>query len=136
RGARLARLEHGTSYCTRRQSMNALHPSTHDAGGITFSQPMDTETDVIVPSWEAQHAALAAWQEAIARDYEMRSATTRSNPFRSQRESGADLAVVNETALRPTMQTITRLTTLLVSLQEQVRQIQTGVANVAIAELT
>lgn len=116
--------------------MNALHSTTHDAGGSTFYPPIDVDTDVIGPSWEAQLAALAAWQDAIARDYEARNAHIGPNPFRDRRESGADRSAMDEVAPHPTMQTITRLTTLLVSLQEQLRQIQTDAANVAISEMT
>ncbi len=95
--------------------MKTTLPGSPPRGGPedTFLPPLDLDaprSDVWGLAWDRQVSATGAWQEAAA-------------------HAGPPSAVV------PTMRTVMRMSTLLVSLRERLLQIQNEAANVAIAEM-
>jgi hypothetical protein len=81
--------------------------------------------------WDRQLGAALAWQEARAELQECED-YTQQRSYGATRSSAVEAA---HGARAPTMRTVARMTTLLSSLRERLLQLQSEVANVAIAEM-
>ena len=109
-----------------------------------FVPPLDLSESWGV-KWDRQISAAVAWQEARAELEEKEKyvwGRTHGSTRYSGGEAGVGYAESGSSAVEaahgeraPTMRTVARITTLLSSLRERLLQLQSEVANVAIAEM-
>lgn len=95
-----------------------------------FTPPLDMPWCWGVP-WDRQLGAATAWQDACAE-------LGANEEYKKERICGSTRHLAVEAAhgdRAPTMRTVARITTLLSSLRERLLQLQSEVANVAIAEM-
>lgn len=110
--------------------------------GCEFFPPLDvgaTVPEVLGVPWDRQVEAAAAWQAAGGNSdselqWAVRAAGVTIVPA-LERTGEAARAAGQAEGEAPTMHTIMRMSTLMVSLRERLMQIQTEAANVAIAEM-